>query len=452
MRAEVKPFSERNPFTIGVAGLVISAGVAIGALNYDKIPFVNTAEDHSAYFAEAGGLLSNSPVLVAGYHVGQVDAIRLDGDRVEVRFHTDDSVFLGDRTEAAIRAKGLLGAKVLEITPRGDQPLTTPIPLDHTKSPYQLPDALGDLASTIDGLNTNDVSTALATLSDTFKDTPPSLKQAVQGVGRLSQSLNARDEQLRTLLTNANKATGVLAARADQIADLVDNTNALLGQLLTQSQALDAISANLSGLSRQLAGFVADNRTQLRPALEKLNGVLTIVDDRKAKIQDSIRRLNSFAMSLGEAVASGPFFKIYIANLLPGQFIQPFIDSAFSDLGLDPNVKTPEELSDPAVGQPGTPALPIPYPRTGQGGDPRLTVPDAITGKPGDQACGPPGIPLPGPGCYPYREPPPPPQPGGPPPGPPAPAPADQATTPGPTPSPVYQTAPDEVPPAPGEQ
>jgi hypothetical protein len=34
--------------------------------------------------------------------------------------------------------------------------------------------------------------------------------------------------------------------------------------------------------------------------------------------------------SLGESVGSGPFFKAYVANLLPGQFVQPFIDAAFS--------------------------------------------------------------------------------------------------------------------------
>ena len=50
--------------------------------------------------------------------------------------------------------------------------------------------------------------------------------------------------------------------------------------------------------------------------------------------------LGNYAMSLGESVSSGPFFKSYIANLLPGQFVQPFIDAAFSDLGLDPNVLT----------------------------------------------------------------------------------------------------------------
>ena len=135
----------------------------------------------------------------------------------------------------------------------------------------------------------------------------------------------------------------------------------------------------------------------MRPALDKLNGVLTILDNRKERLQKSIKLLNQYAMSLGESVSSGPFFKTYVANLLPGQFLQPFIDAAFSDLGLDPNVLLPSERTDPQIGQPGTPALPVPFPRTGQGGEPHLTLPDAITGNPGDQGCGPPGLPLPGP-------------------------------------------------------
>ena len=142
----------------------------------------------------------------------------------------------------------------------------------------------------------------------------------------------------------------------------------------------------------------------------------------------------------------GPFFKAYVANLLPGQFAQPFVDAAFSDLGLDPNVLLPSQRTDPQVGQPGTPALPVPYPGRVKADEPKLTLPDAITGNPGDQGCGFPGVPLPGPGCYPYREPLPAPPPGGPPPGPPAVAPPGLASIPTPTPSPVMVPAPGEVP------
>jgi phospholipid/cholesterol/gamma-HCH transport system substrate-binding protein len=411
--------TERNPIVVGVIGCAVVAAVLLGALNYDKLPFINRDKGYSAYFADAAGLQPDAPVEVSGLRVGQVSSIDLDGSRVLVTFVLDKGIQLGDRTEAAIKTKTLLGAKFVDVTPRGGGRLSGTIPLERTTSPYQLADALGDLSATINGLDTAELSTSLATLAQTFSDTPPELRIAVQGVSRFADTLNDRDQQLRSLLSNVSKVSGVLAARSDEIVGLVNNTNALLAQLRSQSVALDQISGNISAVSRQLTGFVAENRQTFKPALDKLNGVLTIVDNRKAKIQESIKRLNAYSMSLGESISSGPFFKGFVVNLPPGQFIQPFIDAAFSDLGLDPNVLMPSQLTDPPTGQPATPALPVPYPRTGQGGEPRMTLPDAITGNPGEQPCGPPGLPLPGPGCYPYREPPPSPPPGGPPPGPP---------------------------------
>lgn len=439
----MKTYSRRQLGIIGTIGMAIVAIIVLGALQYDKLPFFSAQKrEYSAYFAESSGLGPGAHVQVSGFQVGEVTSVKLDGARVRITFNVDDSVPLGDRTEAAIKAKSLLGAKLLEVTPRGGGELSDPIPLERTRPAYQLPDALGDLADTIGDLDTDQLNDSLNTLSQTFADTPPNLRTAVEGIARFSQTLNERDAELRNLLTNANKVTGVLAQRSDQVVNLVVNANAFLAQLQTQSTALDEISGNISALSKQLSGFIADNRSQLRSALDKLNGVLAIVDNRKERVQQSIKLLNAYAMSLGESVSSGPFFKAYVVNLLPGQFLQPFIDSAFSDLGLDPNVLLPSERTDPQVGQPGTPAMPIPFPRTGQGGDPHLTLPDAITGNVGDPGCGPPGLPLPGStGCYPYREPLPAPPRGGPPPGPPAAAPSGLESTPEPTPAPVYVPA-----------
>ena len=411
----MKPFTERNRVVIGAVGLALGAAIVAGSLQYDKLPFVDSAKNYSAYFAEAGGLRTGAPVQVAGLRVGEVSGIDLEGARVLVTFKVDKKIRLGDRSEAAIKTKSLLGAKLLNVTPLGDGQLTQAIPLERTKSPYQLPDALGDLSSTISGLDTDQVSESLATLAKTFSETPPDIKIAVDGVARFSESLDKRDAQLRALLTDANNATAVLAQRSDQVVGLIANTNALLAELRTQSAALDQISDHLSSVAKQLSGFIAENRATLRPALDKLNGVLTMVDARKERVQKSLELAKGYVMRLGESVSSGPFFKAYVANLLPGQYLQPFIDVAFSDLGLDPNVLAPSQLHDPQTGQPATPALPVPYPRTGQGGDPNLTLPDAITGKPGDPR-------------YPYREPAPAPPPGGPPPGPPALSPSAPAT------------------------
>ncbi len=441
----MKAFQERNPVIIGAIGVVAVAAVGFGVLNYDKLPLVSSQKSYSAYFAEAGGLTSGAAVQVSGFQIGKVQSISLDGPRVLVRFNVDSDVSLGDRTEAAVKTKSLLGTKVLDITPRGDGQQDGVIPLERTTSAYQLPDAIGDITAQISGLNTDQLSDSLSTLADTFRDTPEDLRVAVDGVARFSETLNRRDDQLRQLLANANKATTVLGERSDKIVQLIRDTNALLVALQAQSAALDQISNNITALATQIKGFIADNRDTLKPALDKLNGALTIVDNRKAEVQQSIKGFTSYVFSLGESVSSGPFFKAYLSNLLPGQYIQPFVAAAFSDLGLDPNVLAPSERTDPQTGQPGTPALPVPFPRTGQGGEPRLTIPDAITGNPGDQQCGPPGLALPGPGCYPYRDPGPQPAPGGPPPGPPAAAAPGRQSTPEPTPGPVYQPAPGEI-------
>ena len=424
----MKPLLERNLAVIGAVGIGVTAGVALAALQYDKLPFFTSGHEYKAYFADASGLQAGADVQVAGLKVGKVSSVDLDDARVVVTFDVDKDLRLGDRTEAAVKTKSLLGVKVLEVSPQGERPLTQTIPVERTKPAYQLPDALGDLSTTIAHLNTDELNASLSTLANEFADTPPALKDAVAGVARFSKTLNDRDQQLRELLANARAATHVLANRTDQIVSLIKDSNALLAQLRTESSALDAISGNVSAVAKQLAGFIADNRASLRPSLDKLNGVLTLLDNRKDKLQESIKLLHPFMMSLGETVASGPFFKPYIANLLPGQFIQPFVEAAFSDLGLDPNVLLPSQLTDPQTGQPGTPALPVPYPRTGQGGEPHLTLPDAITGNPGDPR-------------YPYREPLPAPPPGGPPPGPPA------NVMPPPTPTPVFVPAPGEVPP-----
>ncbi|MDA3657823.1 MCE family protein [Mycobacterium xenopi] len=440
----MKSSAERNPVRAGILGISILGCLLLTSLNYDKLPlFASRDKTYSAYFAEAGGLVAGNAVQVSGFRAGQVSRVELDGPRVLVTFHVNRNVHLGDRTEAAIKLKTVLGSRFLAITPRGAREQTGPIPLERTVSAYQLPDALGELTKTISGLDTNQLSNSLAVLSGTLSSTPAPLRAAVAGVARFARTLDERDSQLRNLLSSANKATKVLAERSDEVVNLVANTNALLIQLRTQSSALDQVSNNLSALAQQLKGFIGENRDTLKPALDKLNEVLAIVDNRKERVQKALVGLNTYALGLGEAVSSGPFFIAYVVNLLPGQFLQPFIDAAFSDLGLDPNVLLPTQRSDPQIGQPATPPLPMPYPRTGQGGQPRLTIPDAITGNPGDRPCV-----LPAPGCYPYREPPPAPPPGGPPPGPPA-----QPTGPGqgqsiPPPSgPVQQPAPGQIPP-----
>jgi phospholipid/cholesterol/gamma-HCH transport system substrate-binding protein len=379
IKIKIKPAGERSPVVVGAVGAVVLTCLVLAAFQYDKLPFVKNTNDYVAYFAEAGGIKTGSTVRVSGMGVGRVSDIKLDGTRVRVGFTVRKNIELGDRTEAAIKTETILGAKMLELTPRGEGRLATPIPLERTKSPYDLPDALGDLTTTISGLDTSQLSSALTTLAQTFKETPPDIKPALQGVSRFSDTLNNRDAQLRNLLGNANKVSAVLGRRSQQIAGLVANSNALLMALLDERDSIDALMNNITAVSHQISGLVNDNRTQLKPALDKLNGVLEILDNRKEDLQRTLPKFKRYAMSFGECLGSGPFFKAYVANLVPGQIGGPVLDADMYDRFLDPNAKLPSEAVDPPTGTPPVPPQNVPVPLWSQPPSPAPVGPPSRT-------------------------------------------------------------------------
>ena len=146
--------------------------------------------------------MGDAGVQVSGFQVGKVTSIELDGPRVLIKFTVDKNIRLGDRTEAAIKTKGLLGTKILEITPRGEGQQDGTIPLDRTTSPYQLPDALGELATTISGLNTNQLSDSLA--------------GAVGDIRRHPAGTEDRGRRCGPVLGDAQRARRAAAWPADQ--------------------------------------------------------------------------------------------------------------------------------------------------------------------------------------------------------------------------------------------
>ena len=133
----------------------------------------------------------------------------------------------------------------------------------------------------------------------------------------LSRSINNRDEQVQQLLAHAKTVSDVLARRSEQMNQLIVDGNQLFAALSDKRQSLGILITGIDDLARQISGFVADNRKEFGPALTKLNLVLDNLETRRAQIDDSLRRLPSFASQLGEVVGSGPGFSANVYGVPP---------------------------------------------------------------------------------------------------------------------------------------
>jgi phospholipid/cholesterol/gamma-HCH transport system substrate-binding protein len=307
---------QKRPVLTAVIGLVLIAALTLAAFNYEAI--FSGATRYTAEFPEAAGLQANDRVTVAGVEAGRVQKVSLDGDHVNVEFTVDDA-WVGNRTTASIEIATLLGSKFLALDPRGDgeQNPDEPIGRDRTKSPFDVVDAFNGLSGTIDQLDTTQLASSLTTLSDTFRDTPPEIRGALDGLSRLSNTISSRDGELKKLLANTRQLSTTLADRRGDVVKLVNDGNLLLGELQRRKDAIANLLDGVQRLSIQLRGLVADNQAQLRPALETLDRVLAVLEENRDNLGEILDKEAVFIRVFGNALGNGRWFDNYLCGLLP---------------------------------------------------------------------------------------------------------------------------------------
>jgi phospholipid/cholesterol/gamma-HCH transport system substrate-binding protein len=357
-------YRQSNLVRAGFIGVVLIVLVIAVGLQPHRLIQMATTIRHQALFAEAGGLAVGNDVTLRGVKVGTVSDISLQHGKALVSFTVDGKYQLGRDSTAHIRTGTLLGQRVVTLDPAGGETLksTDVIPVSHTSSPYSLTDAVSDMTTNVAGTDTEALNQSLDTLSATIDQIAPQLGPTFDGLTRLSRSLNTRNDTLGTLLKNAGNLTGILSERSQQLNTLILNANVLVGVLNDKRQAIASLLANTSAVAQQLTALVAANEERLKPTLDKLNSVTAMLEKNRDNIGKALPGLAKYQLTQAESVSTGPYSSASVANLVPGQFLQPFLDYAFG-FRRGTNAGQPPDNAGPRA------ELPFPYNGIPQPGD-----------------------------------------------------------------------------------
>src|SRR5271163_497172 len=327
-----------NRLRIGLMGLVVLLMVVGVGQTFTSVPMLFASPTYYGQFTDAGGMTAGDKVRIAGLTVGQVQAIKIDGDHVVMKFSTGSNT-IGTESRLAIKTDTILGKKVIEIDPRGTQTLrpNATLPLGQSTSPYQIYDAFFDVTKAAAGWDIDTVKRSLNVLSQTIDQTYPHLSAALDGVAKFSDTIGKRDEQITHLLAQANQVASVLGDRSQQIDRLFVNSNTLLAAFNERSRAISALLGNVSAFSAQVQNLINDN-PNLNHVLEQLRTVSDLLVARKDDLAQAVTMVGKTVAAFNETVASGPYFKVSLSNWLftPYWVIQPWVDAAFKKRGLDP--------------------------------------------------------------------------------------------------------------------
>jgi len=314
----VRERRERDQATVGAVTIVVLVLAVVAALKADNLPFIGGGTHYTAYFSESAGLVAGNEVRVAGVKVGKVIDVSLAKNQIKVDFEVKDT-WLGNSTTASIQIKTLLGEKYLALDPEGGavQNPSDPIPKSRTLSPFDITDAVNELATTAQNIDTNQLARSFEVIAQTFANSAQGVRDSLNGLTALSRTIASRDQELAQLLSNTAGVSAVLADRDSQFQQLLTDGNALLTELQTRRDAIAALLSGTQNLATQLAGVVADNQAQLNPALTDLSKVTTMLAANQANLEKGLAELAPFARLFTNTVGNGRWFDGYLCGLLP---------------------------------------------------------------------------------------------------------------------------------------
>ncbi|MGN6475366.1 MAG: MCE family protein [Mycobacteriales bacterium] len=317
----MRPFRERSPLPIGIAGVLTILLLLVLAFEVGNLPFINSGHTVYAEFTDAATLQKGANVRISGVLVGKVTSVKLDylpgqGNVVRVGMRVSGGPHIGTDTTANIKIETLLGQVYVALnpTPSGNLANNT-IPVDRTTTPTSITQAFIGLGQRAGQIDVKQLAKSFQVLADTFRNTPGEVHASLVGLEKVSSAIASRNNQLTSLLGKANDVTTTIASHDAEIQKLIDDSSLILQTISQQRAVVHQLLVSTAQLAQQLTGLVAENRKVIGPALAELRKTLVILRANQRGLDQTLHLAAPFVRDFTDTLGNGRWFETTLTNL-----------------------------------------------------------------------------------------------------------------------------------------
>ncbi len=196
----------------------------------NKEKLFSTTIEIKAYFKQIEGLKPGAPVRLSGYDVGSVQRISLESGsdaRVEVVMNIDVTLkkFIRIDSQAAIETEGLVGKKIITITPGShDKPEIENGVAIPSKNPINVTAIIEE---------TQSIMSNIKSLSKEFSEVFVKINNGEGSIGKLVNSDDLYNSTV-DLTKSADKSLNVITKRLDEISEIIVATSGGIKKVIGQ--------------------------------------------------------------------------------------------------------------------------------------------------------------------------------------------------------------------------
>ncbi len=262
---------------IKVGLMILAVASLIGAMSFKvaRGPGIFASGRKQSFVIDnAGGLVKNSAVKMAGIKVGTIDNIELQDGKAKITLALDKDVPLTTSSRVELRTDGILGDKHVELIPGkpGDPALNADAPLQISTEGGGLDDMMKEIGrvaknlhSLTDNLNkaatgSGDDSTPIGRIILHIEKVSKDLANVT---GQNREKVNQIVDQIRTITDNLSnyitpeslKHLQATLKNVDEISGKINSGQGTIGKLINDEQTVDEINTAISTVNQALGGI-----------------------------------------------------------------------------------------------------------------------------------------------------------------------------------------------------
>lgn len=308
---------------VGVVTLVAVSAAVFAAFAVGSLRILDDTYEVRVVMEETGGLRGGDRVRVAGIEVGRVRAITPDFDQglVIATLDIDAGTDLGPAMSAEVSLATLLGGRYVRLDGPVEEPFLEDlevdqrtIPVERTRLPLGVIDALGQLTGTAEQIDAGAVDQLLRDAALVASGAAPAVEGVFRDVESLAALLNTRRDQIDVLLDDTVQITDALASRDRAIGQLIDASEILLGQIADRREQVRTLLGSGSEAAVALDDLVARNRAELDAILGTLDDTLDVIGDRQGELASVLTYAGPTVAAVADIGNSGPWADVILTG------------------------------------------------------------------------------------------------------------------------------------------
>lgn len=309
-------------------GLIAAAAVAALVLGSSVLSQMRlTDRTVTAEFAQAAGMRPGATVDVSGIEVGEVRAVRLAGDKVEVVMKISRDIRLATDARAAIEMSTILGRLHIELVPgSGKESADNRIPLANTSVPYNLAKVIQDPMykssfERIERIDPDKLRQALDVFSRQMGDSPELAVTALDSIGSLAKVINDRRDEVETLLRSMDQVSQLVADNQNSVLMVLTRGEAIGNAVALRQDLLRRLLDNVAALSGLLRDMGVENNGQLGPLIQNLNTMTQGLEKNKDNLDRLYEIMPVSLRQFNNVIGNGPYADVWAPWILPDNWL-----------------------------------------------------------------------------------------------------------------------------------